>query len=78
MSLHGHSVCHEITSHGCQLGGQQRLRLGCSLVIEGRTKLPAQGCCQGRGHGIANLAVLVMHIAVEAEVIWEALHTCMT
>ena len=44
------------------------------LGLKGFTQLLTQRRCQWRRHRIANLAVLVVDIAPELEVVWESLH----
>ena len=61
-------------SHGSHLSIQQRLRVGRSLGIKRSTQLPAERRRQGGRYSVADLAMLVVDIAEEAEVVREALH----
>lgn len=55
---------------------KQGTAIGSGLGLKGFTQLLTQRRCQWRRHCIANLAMLVVDIAPELEVIWEALqHT---
>ena len=53
---------------------KQGTAIGRSLGLKGFTQLLTQRRCQWRRHRIANLAMLVVDIAPELEVVWESLH----
>ena len=57
-----------------QLRAEQRLRLRVRGGLERRAQLAAERLGQRDGHRVADLAVLVVHVAVEAERVREALH----
>ena len=44
-----------------------------SCLLQGCPELHAQGVCQRHWNSVANLAVLIVHISIEAEVIRESL-----
>lgn len=56
-----------------QLRFHEGLRLLACALLQRRAQLPAQRVRQRHGHRIADLAMLVVHVAVEAEAVREAL-----
>lgn len=68
----GNMSCAKSDSH--HLGCQQMLGLPLSSLLHCSPQLQTQRICQGHRHSIPYLAVLIVHIAIELELIRESLH----
>ena len=65
-----------LLSEAGELGIEEGVGTGVGGLLQGSAQLATEGEGERRGHRIPDLAVLAVHVSVEAEVVGEALQSC--